>query len=816
MVALAHPVAAEVLTEDTVWQGEMTVAEDVVVPAGVTLTVRAGTVVTLQAAENTKIDPEYLSHQTEITVRGALLVEGSAVSPVLFRLAEGSPASDMGDDRWAGIIVDGGRLQLHHATLQDAEVGVYVIGGRAELVGSSIEKNRYGVIAQGLDATVVCSSTTISGNDYGLFAFDGAAVSQNQSRIVDNRKKDWTATRTKKVAFARRAPEIVAPPIRRVYTSEALAGKTVWQGRIKIDGVLRVPPEATLFILPGTVVEFTRHDTNSDGIGENGLMIQGRLIAKGTPEMPIVFRSAEAKPGQGDWDAINILGSDLAQNLIEYCLIEHAYRGMHIHFSNVLVNQAVLRNNYRGVQFQESLITVANSQFYGNKSAIQARDSQVRFIDNQVFDNINGANFFRLDLVATGNTFVGNLWDGLRIREGAAMVQHNLLAGNRYGLLVADALYGDFSGNQLTDNLENGLLLRNTDHITVRGNFVQANGINGVSIREARAEISGNLISGNGERGLGLLSFSGTIANNTIVDNGLYAIGVEGADQVDAKSNWFGDSDLDREIYDKADDPALGEVLLTPRLTEPPVIAWPLARIDYDTTYTGKIEVGKMVPVTKGVALTVKPGSAIAFGPDAGLDVTGSLLAEGTSDRRILFTSKDTKEPSAWREIQLEHAEGSRIAQVDFEYATWGLHIHYTPMEIVGCRFRQNDGGMRFRSGPLTVRDSVFTGNRIALRSFRSTVRITENIIANNEIGIFVREKGDGVSVDHNHFLNNDRYDIRLGDFNREDLNAGNNWWGGPTEPGKFFDAAREPGIGKVLTDPALTEPLALTAGGLL
>ena len=71
------------------------------------------------------------------------------------------------------------------------------------------------------------------------------------------------------------------------YGDEALTGETVWQGRILVNGLVRVPDGGRLIILPGTVVEFRKKDTNGDGIGENGLFIQGRLLAKGTREAPL-------------------------------------------------------------------------------------------------------------------------------------------------------------------------------------------------------------------------------------------------------------------------------------------------------------------------------------------------------------------------------------------------------------------------------------------------------------------------------------------------------------------------------------------------
>ena len=83
-----------VLVEDTLWQGEVRMEEDVLVAPGVTLTIAAGTRIVVQPADNTKIDPEYLSHQTELLIRGRLLVNGTDAGRVSFR-AEGGPAPSL-------------------------------------------------------------------------------------------------------------------------------------------------------------------------------------------------------------------------------------------------------------------------------------------------------------------------------------------------------------------------------------------------------------------------------------------------------------------------------------------------------------------------------------------------------------------------------------------------------------------------------------------------------------------------------------------------------------------------------------------------
>ena len=61
-----------------------------------------------------------------------------------------------------------------------------------------------------------------------------------------------------------------------------------------IDGSVKVTKNATLTIRPGTEVVFVRRDADGDGLGDGTLIVEGQLMAAGTREAPIVFRSAAA------------------------------------------------------------------------------------------------------------------------------------------------------------------------------------------------------------------------------------------------------------------------------------------------------------------------------------------------------------------------------------------------------------------------------------------------------------------------------------------------------------------------------------------
>ncbi|WP_459815216.1 right-handed parallel beta-helix repeat-containing protein [Geotalea toluenoxydans] len=792
---------ATLLTADTTWQGEVTVNEDVIVPSGISLTLKPGTVVRVIPADTTKTDPEYISPLTEITVRGTLKVEGTRTFPVKF-----SSPGEAKNASWAGLIVDGGRAFLSGCSIDNAETALHVIEGTATVDDCKINGNRYGVSAIGPKSSVVLKSTTVADNDFGVYAFSGAKILQHNSTIGNNRKKDLHAADLQQPAAQIPLSTTKDLPVSRIYHDEVLLGSTIWQGRIIVKGIIRVPEGARLAILPGTVIEFSRRDSNGDGIGENGLMIQGSILAKGSAREPIIFRSAEKGRSDADWDAINIMGSDGVQNLIEYCQIEGAYRGLHFHFSNVAVTHSVLKGNYRAIQFQESLVVLHGNRLYENKSGIQGRNSTIHMSGNLISSNYIGGNFFRCNLQVRQNEFIGNRRDGLRLREGVTIMEENLIDGNRFGLMVADTFSGRFNRNVVSNNAETGLSLKNSDNIELFGNFVANNGLNGVNLQETRAEIKGNQIAANGERGLGLLSFTGTLTGNSFMGNGLWAIDQEGTNDVEAPDNWWGNDEPARVIFDRRNHPSRGRIISDNPLTQPVPFVWPLASVATPTVWQGEIIANRRLQIPTASTLTLLAGTKVLFAEGSGMTVNGKIVARGEKGREVIFTSAGKKLPGTWDEVLLEHANGSVISHAVFEYAQWGLHSHFTKLSLADSIFRNNNGGMRFRSGPVSIKRCLFRDNSIGIRSYRGNGSIEASDITRNETGVFVREKGSGLKINGSNLFDNTGYNVRIGDFNDENVDAAGNWWGEGIPANTIFDGRNEPGIGLVIFEPFLSK----------
>ncbi len=825
--------AGEIIRADTLWSGEIVLEEDILVPDGITLNISPGTVINVLPSESSKSDPEYMSSLTEITVRGRLLVNGNEKSPVMFHVKD-----SVNPGIWAGIIIDGGTVRMWSSTIENAETGIYIVNGKLALKDSIVRKNRYGLFAYSEAADIQIINTNITENNYGIFKIDGSAIKYSGAVIRDNFKKDLyiygrsdevkalyeikTADRgsvfTKNSSSCReknmdllREYKAENRAVSKKYEDEVLIGDTIWRGRILINGLIRVAENARLIIMPGTIVEFRKKDTNGDGLGENGILLQGLFIAKGNRANPIIFRSAEKNPAPGDWNAINIINSDGAQNLIEFTQIQDAYRGLHFHFSNVMVNESVLKNNYRAIQFQESAVEMRGNYIFGNKSAIKARDSEIVFKRNNVLNNLYGVNFFRTTLRAHENNIAGNADYGIRIREGTTDLQENLVDCNRHGIMINNSFYGKFNRNIITNNYETGVSIKDSDNVELGGNFIQNSGFNGINILSSGAVIKNNHISENGERGIGIQSFSGVITDNSIIRNGLYAIENESEKDISAVMNWWGVGKVSEVLYDQRDDPEIGRIKFDPSSKQPLPYIWPLKRIRADITWQDIVQLKETVEVIGGATLKVSPGTRVILSENTGIKILNSkILSIGEENKNIIYTSFKNDPDQPWDEILIEHSDGSVFLYSIFEYAKWAMHSHFTQLKISDSIFRKNYGGLRFRSGPLEVTHTFFTDNKIGIRSFRGNAAFRKNNITNNEIGIFIREKGSGVIFRNNNIYLNSYYNIRVGDFNIEDIDARENWWG-VTEPEKaIFDGRREPGVGLVIYEPYLKEKVVI------
>ncbi len=168
---------------------------------------------------------------------------------------------------------------------------------------------------------------------------------------------------------------------------------TEWRGDVRVDGIVHVRKNATLTIAPGTRVLFESRSfaagEEHEGFTGPGFKVEGRVIAAGTGDAPILFTPAGGKAFPGGWDKLLFTFSKGSR--FEWCTFEGARYAFHTHFSELSVSRCTFRDNEEGMRMGNSRIRIEDSVFTRNEiRAINFRDCRNEIRRNLVYGNGDG------------------------------------------------------------------------------------------------------------------------------------------------------------------------------------------------------------------------------------------------------------------------------------------------------------------------------------------------------------------------------------------------------------------------------------------
>lgn len=446
--------------------------EDLLVLPGARLSIARGTVLTFDRSESSKVDPEYFFGGTELVIRGTVEAEGAR-----FRFPE----------RTGGIAVDGGTFLIARSEITGAEAGILMTGGgRVRTRGEvRVSDCRVGLALDAPDRGGIEGSgkIVVTGNGVGAVRFPGAAALPTALAIAGNEESDrivWDDYSPGTPAD----PAVGVPPtpsgIRRIGDTFLEKDRTL-AGDLLIEGVIRVAPGATLRIEPGSRLFFAFRDTDGDGIGENGIFLQGTLDARGTPERPIGFYPADAPSGsRGRWDSINFMVSESEGNRLEHAEIAGAYRGLHAHFSRLAGRHLRIRDCFRGIQFQESEVDLADVTVQDSGSALRCRDSNVRLERFRTRGTTTAVNILRSAATLVDSEIDRPGWYGFRIRESRLALTGGTIRGGLIGVSLQEGS-ARLRGTASKDSGLAGFAAQEAD-VTIEGCRSEGGRLDGISV----------------------------------------------------------------------------------------------------------------------------------------------------------------------------------------------------------------------------------------------------------------------------------------------------------------------------------------------
>jgi len=347
-VGLADTPVSGNISEDTTWDiadSPYIVTADVTVLVDVTLTIEPGVVVKFNSG-------------TQITTKGTLHAVGEETNLIRFTSPKDIPSA--GD--WDGICFDG--TPSSDSVMQYCEV-LY-----AKQAYSSTCGWLYGAIGI-CHASPTITNSTIRNSYYAgiytkvLYVTDsnGAEISHNTIRsnnsypitIGGNVRIDFAvlAARIHDNTYEANSPNAIA------LQDVTLEGDYTWSTLdglpLELGGMFTLPNAYNLTIPAGSEIRSN---------GGSGFSISGNLQAIGTDSQKITFTTANrSNPQPGQWNGIDIIGTDSSASRLEHCIIKYANTAILIdNVSSPEISHCdVINNSANGIEIYDlSEPTIAN------------------------------------------------------------------------------------------------------------------------------------------------------------------------------------------------------------------------------------------------------------------------------------------------------------------------------------------------------------------------------------------------------------------------------------------------------------------------
>jgi hypothetical protein len=330
---------------------------------------------------------------------------------------------------------------------------------------------------------------------------------------------------------------------------ELLTEDTEWFGEVEVKGVLTIAPQATLTIAPGTIVRFLSQASKQAGLPV--LVVQGRIVANGSADKPIIFCSNQSDVKFGKWQGIVLLASE-KKNLMENCRVEGAETGLAASFSSIVLKNSYFTNCRTGLRFQDSLFQISGGGAAKCELGLNLHDSEADII---------GADFSRNRI-------------GIALQQSSFSLSGTVISDNELEAVSAEESKVILQGNQFNKN-GRGITLTSCEGL-IAHNIIDKNMNYGISLSASRVKVNANEISRNSGIGIRVTDDESIAWGNSITDNGRYDMYNVGAEGYMAIGNWWGDlktSEVAGRIYDKTNDPAVGRVFFIPILQRKPKVS---------------------------------------------------------------------------------------------------------------------------------------------------------------------------------------------------------------------------------------------------
>ncbi|HVY72058.1 MAG TPA: right-handed parallel beta-helix repeat-containing protein, partial [Verrucomicrobiae bacterium] len=724
-------------TRDTI---PYTIVEDLYISSGQTLTLEPGTTVQFQGPED------------GMFIDGSLLAQGTEGAPILFT----SDDTVKTPGQWKALIFRAANTNsiLSHCIVEyGAAQGFYDESVRLEnaspLIANCTIRNArlHGLNMYNADPQVRDCSFAGNGVTNGGFALvmrsDSLPALRNNSATGNGNN----AIGVYGSSFSRSGK----------WTKDALPYTIVED--------LYVNSGRTLTLEPGATIQF-------QGV-EDGMFIDGTLLAEGTADAPILFTSDDAAKAPGQWTAL-IFRAENTNSILSHCIVEYgAARGYYdesVRLENAspaILETAIRNSRVHGLNLYNCNARVENCTFTGNGGTnggfamVMRADALPILRNNSASANGNdaigvyGTSFTRSG-AWTKDALPYTIVEDLYVNSGKTLTLEPGITIQFQG--VEDGMYID--GTLLAQGTPGAPIVFTSDDTAKapgqwKALIFRAPDTNSVL---SNCIVEYGAAQGYYDESVRLENSSPSILNATIRNARLHGLNMYNSDARVENCVFAGNGATNGgfAVVMRADAlPVLRNNAATGNGNNGVgVYGTSFTRSGTWTRDTVPYTIIEDLYVNTGKTLTLEPGTTVQFqGLEDALIVDGILLARGTPAAPIRFTSDDAvKAPGQWEAIYFRAANGDSVLEnciVEFAGAGTdggivsmggsprisavivqnsahdGLRINGGGPQITSSKFanNSNDGVAVINGAQPVIRQSTFVGNtNFALENFDTRV----------------------------------------------------------------------------------------------
>ena len=276
-----------------------------------------------------------------------------------------------------------------------------------------------------------------------------------------------------------------------VLVNKTVAEDMVLRGTVLIKGALVVAPQATLRIDPGTRIWFA----SAPGSAElSRLVVQGRIVANGTLQQPILLAPALNQPLAGDWGGVVLLNSE-KKNSFDYCRIEGAQTGIEAHFSRFTGRGVMVSKSRTGIALYDSEAGLQGSIISRCDRGGRLADSELDLRDSTLQENRQGLEALRSSFTLSSVKVLNNSQEGVVADQCRFRLTSSQFVENRSGLRLTGG-DGQLFLCRFSQNRESGAELVGVRVRINSSSFIQNSGV-GILLENARGSVVGSVFSDN-------------------------------------------------------------------------------------------------------------------------------------------------------------------------------------------------------------------------------------------------------------------------------------------------------------------------------